>query len=168
MKLYESGEYRATKVWPYAIAAGCVVYRTVDGDVQIMLLVRDGTKPDRPDWFGKEVTYHLPKGHCAVDENFMDAALRETKEESGVTAKIESYAGSLLDSFTHPGKNIVTTKTVHYYIAKLQHETEESDHEHDGKIWTSLEEAEKLLSKPNPKGEDEIIRRLRRFLELTT
>ncbi|MDQ5913195.1 MAG: hypothetical protein QG659_617, partial [Patescibacteria group bacterium] len=28
MKLYESGEYRASKDWPYAIAAGGIVYRT--------------------------------------------------------------------------------------------------------------------------------------------
>lgn len=160
MKL--GNEYRATKNWPYAISAGCVVYRENSGGIEVLLLSRT---PDHAYNNTSLDTYNLPKGHVDRTETLEVAALRETEEEAGVTAEITAYLGSSIRIFTHPVHEIENQKTTHYFAAKWLKDLPEIDGEHDGKEWVSLPEAIQLLSK-NPKQEDEIVKRLQDFLEL--
>lgn len=164
MQLYQSGEYRASKEWPYAICAGCVVYRhSADGYEVLLLFMK---KADSAGAAQQE--YHLPKGHMDIGETLEQAALRETSEEAGVSATVQTYLGTRFWAVQHPVHKIQVEKTVHYFAAKWQADLEFMDDEHDGKEWVSLDKAEQLLGAPNPKGEDEIIRRLKTFLELAT
>ena len=167
MKLYKENEYRATDKWPYAISAGCVVYRKTQDSFEVLLLPRDNTTNKWGRDGGQRLSHHLPKGHVGFNETLIQAAQRETTEEAGVSAEIESYLGSREDNFKHPNTGIVTCKTVHYFAASWQNDLKIKDNEHDNPIWVSLEVAENLLGPPMPKCEDEIIRRLRSFLELT-
>lgn len=165
MNLYPNNEYRATEDWPYAISSGCVVYRKLNGQIKVLLLPRDNSKNKWGRDGGQKISYHLPKGHVEFDETLPETAERETQEEAGVSIKIKSYLGAREDNFTHPNTNIVTIKTVHYFVAQWIADLDKKDNEHDSPIWVSISEAEKLLGPPMPKGEDEIIRRLKKYLE---
>ena len=69
----------------------------------------------------------LPKGTVEEGEEFKDTALREVKEEAGVTANIIKYIGSSRYSFCVPEDMV--EKDVHWYLmsansyfSKPQHE----------------------------------------------
>ncbi len=166
MKLYDSGEFRATEDWPYAISAGTVVYRQVGEATEVLLLRRlQATDPGSAGTNAE--SYHLPKGHVELGESLEQAALRETREEAGCEVRLQGYLGTRYwAAITSPKNGISVEKTVHYFAGLWQADLISMDDEHDGKVWVSIDEAEKLLGKPNPKEEDEIIRRLKTFLKL--
>lgn len=161
--MYESNEYRASKNWPYAISAGCVVYRPSKDGFEVLLLKRGAGHPANR-MNGDQ--FNLPKGHVEFDETIEQTAARETAEEAGCEVKVVTYIGSKFWDITHPIYKVHVEKTVHYFAAEWQKDLEGIDSEHDETVWASLDEAEKLLGKPNPKGEDEIVKRLKKFLEL--
>ena len=165
MKIYDSSEYRATVDWPYSISAGCIVYRLVDGVPEVMLLKREVGHSHNPQDIA---IYSAPKGHNEFDETLIQTALRETEEESGSVATIETYLGSTLRSFYHPVYNVPIDKATHYFAGLWQKDTNQMDGEHDGKLWLTPEEAIRLLEETStPRGEAEMVRRLLKFLELT-
>lgn len=163
MQLYDVDEFRASERWPYAISAGCVVYRHGEG-LEVILLKRE---PSHSHNITEKPTYNLPKGHVDFNEALEEAAVRETAEEAGVEAEAQTYLGAKFWDITHPVHKIHVEKTVHYFAAQWKADLESIDTEHDEKVWVSLDDAEKLLGPPNPKGEDEIIRRFQKYLELT-
>lgn len=111
------------------------------------------------------ITYHLPKGHNEFNETLLETAVRETGEEAGCSVEIQTYLGTLNKEYTYKGN--FYSRAFHYFAALWQQDIGVMDQEHDEKVWVSIDEAGKLLGKPNPKGEDELIRRLKKFLELT-
>ena len=164
MKLYESGEYRATKNWPYSIAAGCVVYKIEAGELEVLLLLRKaGEFPQFID--GNVDTYHLPKGHIKLNETVEQAAVRETAEEAGCQVKIQTYLGARVNQ--HIDGGIPRDKIVHFFAAKWLRDLDSIDTEHSDKSWFNYKEAVRLIGKNNPKREDIVVKRLVDFLELT-
>lgn len=165
MKFYEDGEYRASKDWPYAISAGCVVYRRNSEDsVEVLLLVRDNDhRMAIPTRMGKN--YNLPKGHIGLEETISQAAKRETEEEAGVKIKLQTYLGSLNTDFIHPAHDMKNQKTIHYFAAEWIEDAATMDSEHSRKVWHSIAEAIELVN--NYKGEEEVIKRLKKFLEVS-
>lgn len=166
MDLYFGDEYRATRDWPYAVSSGCVVFRHEEDGLKVLLLPRDSTKNNWGRDGGLKVSYHLPKGHVGFSETLLEAAERETKEEAGVDLSIKAYLGAREDAFTHPNTKIETIKTVHYFAAEWQGGLSTKDNEHDAPIWVSVDEAVQLLGPPMPKHENEIIERLKKYIEL--
>jgi 8-oxo-dGTP diphosphatase len=81
------------------ISAGCVVMKVFNGEPHVLMTHSAGN------WQNK--LFGIPKGHVEQGEDLKEAALRETKEETGITAEIIDYLGSV----KKPGK------TVHAYIA---------------------------------------------------
>ena len=63
---------------------------------------------------GKYVGWVLPKGTLEAGENFKQTALREVKEETGVSAKIIKYIGKMQYSFQ--GEEDIINKTVHWFL----------------------------------------------------
>jgi len=164
---YDSNEFRATNTWPYAIAAGCIVYREVDNTIELLLLYRDYDHDAYSAGDTNKPSYHLPKGHLKFNESLEDCARRETREEIGAEVAIEGYLGSLHHDFNHPTHRNTTDKVIHYFVAKWVSDTKKTDNEHDGRVWVPIKSAVSLLGKPNPKQEDEIVKRLQHFLEIS-
>lgn len=166
MKLYKTGEYRASKQWPYAIAAGCVVYRVVANKVDILLLKRAaGDFPQLRD--GDIDTYHLPKGHIAIGETLEQAAVRETAEEAGCEVEIQTYLGAHVNNYKdHRG--LAQDKIVHYFAGQWRSDLGSIDAEHSDTVWVGAKKALEMIGTSNPKREDELVTRLLAFLELTS
>jgi len=88
---------------------GVVIYRN-----KVLLLYKNQN--------GRHVGWVLPKGNVEPSETNMKAALREVKEESGVSARIAKYLGSTqysfrstkVDELSETGE--LMTKTVHWYL----------------------------------------------------
>jgi len=88
---------------------GVVIYRN-----KVLLLYKNQN--------GRYVGWVLPKGNIEPGESNKQAALREVKEESGVTARVVKYLGRTSYSFrsTRPDENIepgeMLAKTVHWFL----------------------------------------------------
>jgi 8-oxo-dGTP pyrophosphatase MutT (NUDIX family) len=168
MNLYDTDEFRATDDWPYAIAAGCLVYRkNKDSTIDVLLLTRDYDSDYYSAGHKEQTSYHLPKGHVKFNESVESAALRETAEEIGAEVELKGYLGALHLTFNHPKHQNTTDKEIHYFAAEWVKDIQKTDNEHDGRDWIPLESAEKLLGLPNPKQEDTIVQRFKKYLELT-
>ncbi|MFC4811336.1 NUDIX hydrolase [Paenibacillus sp. GCM10023250] len=99
------------------ISAGGVVFRRVNGELQIQLI---------QDRYGK---ISLPKGKMEPGETVEQTALREISEETGILGKIVSPIDQIKYRYSHEAKGLVD-KEVHYYLVeavggKLQAQVEE-------------------------------------------
>lgn len=81
-------------------AAGCVVYRYDDRGAPLLLLINDQ--------YG---LWTLPKGHLDPDEDAAAAAVREVREETGVTGAL----GPLVGEVRYP----VTTRKGRQYVKRV-------------------------------------------------
>lgn len=89
-------------------------------------------------------SYDLPKGHLEEDESTLEAALRETSEEAGIT-DIDFRWGRDAVQVTNTGRRkkqvtmfiAVTTQDAH-----LRQNPETGKYEHHGIKWMSFDEAE--------------------------
>ncbi|MCL2286897.1 MAG: NUDIX domain-containing protein [Firmicutes bacterium] len=88
---------------------GVVIYRN-----KVLLLYKNQN--------GRHVGWVLPKGNLEPTETTTKAALREVKEESGVSARIVKYLGSTQYSFRSSKVDELgetgelLAKTVHWYL----------------------------------------------------
>lgn len=141
------------------------MYRSNIDSVEVLLLLRRaGEFPEFID--GNIDSYHLPKGHLAIGETLEEAALRETAEETGCEVTLEGYLGSRLNQYTDAG--IERDKSIHYFAGLWVKDLDDIDGEHSDRVWVSLEEAIQKIGGNNPKREDEVLKRLQKFLELTS
>ena len=63
---------------------------------------------------GKYMGWVMPKGAIETGESYKQAALREVKEETGVSGHIIQYLGKTEYNFL--GNDDVVNKTVHWYL----------------------------------------------------
>jgi len=71
---------------------------------------------------GRYMGWVMPKGNLEETETYKQAALREVKEESGVSAKVLKYLGKT--QYTFKGApldnpsigDVILSKTVHWYL----------------------------------------------------
>ena len=67
---------------PHNISAGLLMYRILDGKLQVLL-----AHPGGPFFKNKDdVAWSIPKGEVEAGEDLLETAKREFKEETGVTA----------------------------------------------------------------------------------
>uniref|UniRef100_A0AC35EYU9 Bis(5'-nucleosyl)-tetraphosphatase [asymmetrical] n=1 Tax=Panagrolaimus sp. PS1159 TaxID=55785 RepID=A0AC35EYU9_9BILA len=111
-------------------AAGLLVYRPIKDGFEYLLL--QASYPPHH--------WTPPKGHVDPGEDEWTAALRETKEEAGITSdQLEIDKGfNYIQKYVVNGK----PKTVAYWIAKLIKPMEVTlSHEHQKMQWLGLEES---------------------------
>lgn len=127
-------------------AGGVVVKKTSAGETCICLILRDA--------HGREV-WCLPKGHVEQGENFEQAAIREVREETGVSARVvKPLKGISYSFFDHESKERIF-KTVHFFLMEY---IEGSLDDHDDEVkraeWVPVS---KILSQMCYPSEREVV-----------
>ena len=118
------------------ISAGGVVYRQRNQKIEVVLLYRRASK-----------SWHLPKGTKKPKEKRRETAVREIKEETGVSVKLQKYLG-WLPSIWYSQDGTKIFKKTHYYLTKpLTMNIQDHDQEHDKVKWVEINQAKKLLAK---------------------
>jgi len=97
----------------------------------------------------------LPKGHPDPGETPEAAAIREVREEAGVSSSLVEKLGDVRYFYQRAGRRIA--KVVSFYLLAYEAgEPEEHDHEVEKARWMDLSEAAKALTY---KGERDIAAR---------
>jgi 8-oxo-dGTP pyrophosphatase MutT (NUDIX family) len=117
-----------------ATSAGGVVYRTVDGRTEIVLVHR--RQP--PLWA-------LPKGKPDAGETMEQTALRETREETGLAVELEAPIRAISYVFVRGRTRF--HKTVRFFLMRpVGGALADHDHEFDEVAWLQVEEALQLMT----------------------
>ena len=97
----------------------------------------------------------LPKGHPDPGETIEQAALREVREEAGVTCEIRETLGEVRYFYQRSGKRI--SKVVRFFLMDYR-DGDVADHDHEVEVcrWVPLTQAAQELSYP---GEREMVQR---------
>lgn len=122
-------------------SAGGVVHRKVNGNIEFLIVQHSGHH-----------RWVLPKGWIDPGETKEQTAVREVKEEAGVTAEIGEYLGEFTVFYTNPDKEKVR-KTSHFFL--MQYEAGDPAKDHDWEIedtvWLKADEAIEKLDYPGEK-----------------
>jgi ADP-ribose pyrophosphatase YjhB (NUDIX family) len=120
-----------------ATSAGGIVVRYQDAIPQFVVGRRRREKDGQ--------TWTLPKGTPIPGETLEETALREVREETGLTVRIVSPLDVIRYTFVQRGTRI--HKTVHYFMMEATGGgLEAHDHEFEEVRWIAFEEAPELLS----------------------
>src|SRR5213594_2735973 len=121
------------------ISSGGVVYRWENGNPLFLLL---GSK--------KRGVRCLPKGLIEEDEDEVTTAMREVREETGVSrVKLRGKVGQIKYQFGYRAKTF--DKTVHFFLFETDQTDSKVGTEHDFMEWMPFEKALETLSYPNEK-----------------
>jgi 8-oxo-dGTP pyrophosphatase MutT (NUDIX family) len=114
-------------------SAGAVVFHSDDGNRYYLLLINAGR-------------LDLPKGQIEQGEDEMTAAMRETKEETGLELKFINGFKKVVEYFyARPGGERVH-KFVTFFLAESKSKEVKVSSEHQGYVWLSYEEAMRKAS----------------------
>ncbi len=120
-------------------SAGGVVYRW-DNDRPLFLLLGSNRRG----------TWCLPKGLIEEDEDEVTAAMREVREETGVSrVKLKGKVGLIKYQFGFRAKTY--DKTVHFFLFETDQADAKVGTEHDFMEWMPYDKALETLSYPNEK-----------------
>lgn len=135
---------------PSEYSAGAVVFRKEDSNVLYLVL-----------HYGKG-HWDFPKGHIEKGETEKDAAVRETKEETGISDLnfIDGFKGKI-EYFFRQDKKLVH-KEVIYFLAQTEAEEVKLSFEHSGFEWLDYEKA---LERITFKSSREILKKANDFLK---
>ena len=128
------------------ISSGGIVYRIREGRTEVVIVAVRGSR-----------AWCLPKGIIDGGETPPVTALREIREETGLTCEILEKLGQVSYWYFIKEEMIKVHKTVHFYLLKyLEGNTDDHDHEVDEARWVPIEES---LEKLSYKSEKEIMRK---------
>jgi len=138
-------------------SAGLLLYRRRQGNLEVFLV-----HPGGPFWAKKdEGAWSLPKGEHGDDEDPLDAARREFKEETGFTAQgpfqsltpLKQKSGKLVEAFACEGE--ADPEKLRSNTFPLEWPPHSGKHQEfpevDRAAWFSLKEAKKKIH-PGQKG----------------
>ncbi|MEX2416643.1 MAG: NUDIX domain-containing protein [Paenibacillaceae bacterium] len=114
------------------ISAGGVVFRRLDGVVEIQLI---------QDRYGK---ISLPKGKMEQGETVEQTALREIVEETGIVGEIITLLEIIKYRYTHPTHGDVDKEVYYYLVEAISGELQAQIEEIRGVEWCSPEKAYRL------------------------
>jgi len=120
------------------VSAGIVVYTYTGNGLEYLLLHYLGGHWD------------FPKGKLEDGETWLEAALRELEEETGID-DIQIHRG-FLESFSYRFKDydgVFTQKTVYFFVGLCSGKSVVLSHEHQGYEWLVYPEAHQRLTFKN-------------------
>lgn len=123
----------------HQVSAGGVAYRTVNGRSQIVVIRTSS-----------EGRWQLPKGIIDPGETPEVAALREVREEGGISCKIVELLDEIEYWFVGAydgGPKKRYHKKVHFFLMRfLEGDVNDHDHEVSEAKWVSFDDAEDMLA----------------------
>ena len=126
------------------ISSGGVIFKKSNNSFEIALISKRKGK-----------IWCLPKGHVEEGEHLTETAVREVKEETGLTGRITDKLGDITYWYYIKEENIKCRKTVYFYLMEyVSGDTADHDMEVDEAEWFSLETA---LEKVSFKGDRNMI-----------
>lgn len=134
------------------ISSGGVVYRRDGDEIEVVLASRRTRRG--------ELAWGLAKGGIEEDESMEDAAVREVREETGLTAEIETSLGET--RYFYVWEDVRIRKTVHFFL--MRHtggDVGDRDDEMEEVRWFPLERA---LKRAAYRGEREVLNRAAELL----
>jgi 8-oxo-dGTP pyrophosphatase MutT (NUDIX family) len=100
---------------------------------------------------GRRRVLSLPKGGRNPGETPEQAAAREVREETGITARVREPLGQVDYVYRRGGNQIA--KTVHFYLCEFEAgDTADHDHEVDDARWMPLAQARRRLNYPGERA----------------
>lgn len=100
---------------------------------------------------GGGLDWVIPKGHVELGENYLQTAVREIREETGIESKILEKIGEISYSFKIGPKRI--KKTVHHYLLQQIGGSLSAYNDPTGEVmdvqWFELDRLEEVLAHEN-------------------
>ncbi len=119
------------------ISAGIIVYRKTEEGIKFLILYHGHSY------------WNFAKGKIESEEKSLEAAIRETKEETGISLKDlklnDNFRAHERFYFKRNGQSVY--KIVIFYLAESMTDQVVLSHEHQGYGWFSFEEARRILGK---------------------
>lgn len=140
-----STEQRRRRQQEPEFSAGAVVLR--GDEVVVIVPTRRGGKGER--------VLGLPKGHPEPGESSQAAAVREVREEAGVSGEVIDTLGEVHYKYERDGR-LVDKRVEFFLIEYREGDPADHDHEIEEARWMPLERAATELSY---KGERQMVRR---------
>lgn len=135
------------------VSSGGVIFRKKDcGDTEIALVAVKGGQ-----------VWCLPKGIIEKGEKPEETAVREVREETGLTGKALEKIGDISYWYYAKDKNAKYRKTVHFYLLEyMSGDTADHNWEVDKAQWFLFDEA---LEKVSYRGDREIVEKAKELLK---
>lgn len=138
----------------HQVSAGGVVFKKSNSGIRVCLIAR--RTHNRRVWC-------LPKGHVEKGEGFEQTALREVKEETGISGLAVLRLGFIKYWFFDSATKKRIFKTVHFFLIRYLSGTfKDHDEEVESARWFSVQEALKRAEYPS---ERDVLRKAVRKLE---
>lgn len=119
------------------VSAGGVVFTDKGGDIRLLMIL---------DRFGY---WTLPKGKVEAGETAEEAALREIREETGISGRILKCLGETDYVYVDEDEESVHKKVIYYLVEANGFEVTPAETEIAGAEWVSLEEAQRRCAYRN-------------------
>ena len=132
----------------HQVSAGGAIFKKTSSGIRICLIGRRKNG---------DMVWCLPKGHVEEGEGFAKAALREIREETGLSGSIFSSLGSIKYQFFDLESKKLIFKTVHFFLVKyLKGKLSDHDDEVECARWFAIPEA---LERAEYRGELNVLKK---------